>query len=290
MPQNGGHTQATDTDAFLLDGVTIFLNEIREEVGEEDVIVGEVDLLRRNNVSLLQALHEERRLRALAQDDFDAMRLEKEAAAEGHRVGMLRLQQQVRCLCAEAGLEDLFNLCEAEVRRLQMELHALRDRNMRLELQDFRAARVHAGEGLKKQSSSGSDKHQHGDVFLRQKAAEVDNLQRENELLRSMERGRCFSQHQSRDVARRLFLAAQTNKRLKLGLEAEERDHGATKGILATMRGEANALEDECRLLRKDNDRLSAEAVQLRAHIAEYQAKLRISSRVSSFVGKHKGR
>lgn len=246
----------------------------------------EVDLLlRRNNVSLLEALHEERRLRALTQDDLDAARVAREVDAEGHRLAITRFQRQVQCLCEDSGLQELFHLFETEVRRLQKELHSFHERNVCLELQ---CVEGDSGALPKRSSSSGGKLTR--DLLLRQKIAEIDSVRKECEALRCQERGRAFSLQQSRDAARRLTLANQTSHKLKQSLEAEERDHGATKGQLMILQGEANALERECKQLKKELDTYKSELMQ--ARVAECQAKLRKSSAVkaAAFVEKHVGR
>lgn len=266
-----------------VDDVHVFLQELAADVPAD---TAELELLRRNNVSLLEALHEERRLRALTQDDLDGARIAREVDAEGNRLALSRLQRQVKCLCDDSGLQDLYNLFETEVRRLQKELHSLRERNVCLEQQSIEGDSTGASP---KRCSSVSSGKQLRDLLLRQQTAEIDQVRKENEVLRSQERGRAFSLHQTRDAARRLTLAGQMSHKLKQRLEAEERDHGATKGLLIIVQGEANALEKECQKLRRDVDNYKRELLQARE--AECQAKLqkKFANKAAAFVGKHVG-
>ena len=276
-----------------------------EDSGGEDVT--EVAILRRNNLSLIEALGEERNLRSkaervlsMAKDEMQLLRLEGEAEVEGYRLASCRLQNQVRCLCEESGLEEVYRLFEAELKRQSKEIHALRVRNVQLETSDLEHFGIEAAnnstESVSPAHSSSpinappfagySNKESKRLLFrYRQKAIEADNLWKECEKLRAMERSHAFSLRQSRDFTRRLNLATQMTQRHKALNEQEQVDHAKTRGLLAVVQHEANALEEECRNQRKEIEALKGEQVLLRTRLTDAQLKARQTAKVA----KHKG-
>jgi len=279
----------------------------------------ELDLLRRNNVSLMEALNEERRLRtkaesalALAQDDMSLLRLEAESEVEGYRLASCRLQNQVRCLCEETGMEEVFRLFEVELKRLSKEMEALRARNVQLELASSSSRTSNAQEGetigavdfdAVATSSGGEGSPIQAPPFagynsreskrmllrLRQKTTEADNLWKECEKLRAAERSHAFSLRQSRDSTRRLNLAAQMTLRQKSLLEQEQAEHMTTKSSLTVVQHEANSLEEECRAQRREIDSLKSELALMRSRLSDAQIKARQTTKMANFVAKHKG-
>jgi len=111
---------------------------------DQNMSIDEVDLLRRNNVSLLEALAEERQMRSkaerslrLAKDEVEMAERAGEAEVESYRLAAIRLQGQVRLLAEERSLEEVYVAIEADVMRLQKEVQTLRQRNVLLETRDL---------------------------------------------------------------------------------------------------------------------------------------------------------
>lgn len=270
----------------------------------------EADVLRRNNVSLMEALNEERNLRTKTeralvalQDEINLVKLEGEAEIEGYRLASSRLQNQVRSLCEETGMEVVFKLFEGELSRLSKEVAMLRSRNVQLETKgmdidysapiavDTVAVDMTDGGPINSPPFMGYNSRESKRLLLRlrQKTAEADNLWKECERLRAAERSHAFSLRQTRDSTRRLNLAAQMTQRQKQLVDQEQVEHAKTKSSLAVMQHEANALEEECRSQRKENEALRAEIAMLKAKVVDAQAKARTTAKMANFVAKHKG-
>lgn len=280
-------------------------------VGEDSV--SEADVLRRNNISLLEALNEERRLRSkaerallLAKDEAECIRVERDAEVEGYRLASVRLQNQVRSLCEEAGMNEVYGMFEADISRQTRELEALRRRNVQLETRDLAALTTSACAAEQSFSSavavasvdavtspqfSGYNSRESKRLLyrLRQKASEVEQLIKENERLRAAERSHAFATRQARDSTRRINLAAQSSNRHKTMLEVEQNEHNKTKSSLVVAQQEANALEEECRQQRREIETLKIEIAHLRSRIVETEAKFKQVAKVATFVKKHKG-
>jgi hypothetical protein len=280
-------------------------------VGEDSV--SEADVLRRNNVSLLEALNEERRLRSkaerallLAKDEAECIRVERDAEVEGYRLASVRLQNQVRCLCEEAGMDEVYGMFEAEVSRQTRELEALRRRNVQLETRDLvvlatpscvaeqsfsSAVAVASIDAVTSPPFSGYNSRESKRLLyrLRQKASDVEQLTKENERLRAAERSHAFATRQARDSTRRINLAAQSSNRHRTMFETEQGEHNKTKSSLVVAQQEANALEEECRRQRREIETLKSEIAHLTKRIVDTEAKFKQVAKVATFIKKHKG-
>jgi len=278
-----------------------FVASVHESVSESDV-------LRRNNVSLMEALGEERKMRIKAERDLSMIKeesvlqkLEADAEIEGHRLATLRLQNQVRNLCEETGLDEVYRLFEAEIKRLSKEVELLRARNLKLEsLSDEEpiAQNMETLTSLEDVSSPinappfagyGHRESKRLVSRLRQKNAEAEQLWKECEKLRGLERSHAFSLRQSRDFTRRLNLATQMVQRQKQLVDQEQAEHLQTKTALSVVQHEANALEEECRAQRKEIEALKAEILQYRSRLNDAQMKARQIAKTNNFVAKHRG-
>lgn len=276
-----------------------------ETIMTPDNGVTEMDVLRRNNISLLHALDEERKLRSklersllLAQDEINVIKLEKDSEVETFRIACKRLQSQVRLLCEENGLDDVYQLFESDVQRLNNELHALRARNILLEsrnlegsaealINDSHGSRLDIGPppftGYSNKESKRISQR------MRQQANEIEALNKEVQRLRSCERNRAFSFKRAQNSTMRLRLATQASAKYRQCFEKEQAEHNYTKSSLIGAQEEANALELTCRRLKKEVEGYRVEGVELRDKLAAVESKFRQSSKMATFVAKHKG-
>ena len=92
--------------------------------------------LEETNRALLQALHDERALRALSEDKAQRAtdtlleaQTQHEVDLGDHQLAVKRLKAQVRALCSEQPLADIYAVFEEHVTRLVNENEALRRRN-----------------------------------------------------------------------------------------------------------------------------------------------------------------
>ena len=311
----GEELSCLDTLESLQEEGSIFVGAAKLDspanVGEDSV--SEADVLRRNNVSLLEALNEERRLRSkaerallLAKDEAECIRVERDAEVEGYRLASVRLQNQVRCLCEEAGMDEVYGMFEAEVSRQTRELEALRRRNVQLETRDLvvlatpssvaeqsfsSAVAVASIDAVTSPPFSGYNSRESKRLLyrLRQKASDVEQLTKENERLRAAERSHAFATRQARDSTRRINLAAQSSNRHRTMFETEQGEHNKTKSSLVVAQQEANALEEECRRQRREIETLKSEIAHLTKRIVDTEAKFKQVAKVATFIKKHKG-
>jgi len=117
--------------------------------------------------ALLQALHDERALRAQSEDKAqratDALleaQTQHEVEVGDHQLAVKRLKAQVRALCSDQPLADIYAVFEEHVTRLVNENEALRRRNLTLEA---RVVDVDAADGVESVSAPDAGDTDNGD-------------------------------------------------------------------------------------------------------------------------------
>ena len=115
----------------------------------------------------------------------------------------------------------------------------------------------------------------------------VSDLKQANEGLKSTERLHTISVRQTKDAARRVFLANEQAEKLRVDLEKEKSSHGKVMKSLTMVRNEVGALHDENRGLRQQLETCKRDIVHMHKQAMEVEAKRLKEKKMEQFVSKH---
>ncbi len=256
----------------------------------DTTVNGEVELLRRNTASLMEALNSERAACEKAQKEIHALQAELEEArasselARGdHQLTERRLRSQLKSVLEEKDLYSVFALYEEDIDRGRAELNLLRQRNMELELLQLEAKQTdednmhtHMGavdrhvarligataKDLVMQRNSGTAK-------IRKLMHENEQLLLELTALKQMRRQYALGLKVSQDSEKKLKAANREIADLQMELDD-------ARNVAAIARSNYDSLNSDRRenlraesRYREDNEALQEEVEMLRARVKE---------------------
>ena len=295
----------------------------QQQSGEEQ---SETEVLRRNNRSIMDALNNEIHRADLLEEDVSMAKLEKDAVIDDYKLVITRLKAQIRTLVSERSLDEVYDVMEEDITRLTRELEMTRARNLALEnkMLDKLITTKRGGDGVD-ESTSFLDLRSHAEeegefsfshtqapgqpglsasflsdtTGLSRKESKrliaqvkhlnstIESLKKEGEALKSTQRLHNISVRQTKDAARRVYLANQQADKARSEFDKERTDHHETSKCLTMVRGEVGALHDENRHLKLINDKLKLQVARLQREMAESEAKRKRERKMNNFVMKH---
>ena len=250
----------------------------------EFTVTGEVEALRRNTATLMEALNFERESREKAQAELRVAIVEAqekssilELAREDHQLALRRVQGQVKAAMSDRGYGAVFQVYEEDMDRAQSELDLLRRRNLMLESNDF--AVTDGADVEKRTLDSVNSSFMEAALRGNKLSGKMRKLQHENEsLIQEM----ADLRKQKRQFLLGLKITQESGDRLKEAIKENkllrEEITDAQRAVVAAQENYANLREDFQTRSQTDAQRadeheaLLREVQMLRARVKEVDA------------------
>eukprot|EP01034_Spumella_vulgaris_P021689 gene21689-27731_t len=261
--------------------------------------VSETERLRRANSSLMEALREEKTLRtrlekelAATKDDILEVRTQCEVDLDSSAIEIKQLKSQLRALCDNHSLTDVFASFEESVARLTRENGILRRQNLELEVKEMDLLEhgdKHVGSNDSETAVSTRSNHEKNRMLskLRKSGQERESLKEQFEALKAKERQFLLSNKLAQDASRRLRISHQDLLRTKKELDTERLVHADTERDLRLIRQDTLELKQSESHLREERARMVHEVAMLRERVATLDDERRRNGQLSKFVTKH---
>lgn len=305
------------------EGVNDRKEEVEDAQTEQRQSVSDVEVMQRNNRSMMDALNTERHRAELLEEDVSMAKLEKDAEIDEYKLVITRLKSQIRTLVSERSLDEVYDVMEEDITRLSRELEMTRARNLVLENKMLDNLMIHQQKrgGVDDATTSFLDMDGGGEFSFSHTQApgqpglsasflsdttglskkeskrliaqvkhqnfNIEALKKENEALKSTERLHNISVRQTKDAARRVYLSTQQADRAKADYEKERGEHLETGKCLAMVRNEVGALHDENRDLKMTHDKLLLQIASLKRELGESESRRKRERKLNNFVMKH---
>lgn len=291
----------------------------------------EVEKLMRMNRSLAEALAEEKIVRERLEERLANHMVRLECDRIGHYVGLfcinqkdematlktqcdvdldtsrlevLRLKSQLRAVCEEQSLAELYGAFESNIARLLKENESLRRANLELETRDLdKAMQRREGPHALATKSGKAAESTHPSYLLelsnkennrlllklKKSGQEREALRESFESLKMRERQFLISGRLAQDASRRLKAAHLDLQKTRKALEFEQQQCAERNRDLQVLKNDYSQLAKEEQLLRKERATVLAEVALLRERVREIDEEARRKDKIERFINKHVG-
>ena len=243
------------------------------------------------------------------------IKTQSEVNAENHHLEVKRLKAQMRTICDNQSLTDVFATFEDNVARLVRENEALRQMNLQLEAKELDAYLRAQEKSLFPAAAPGANKSNSGGVehgseegggeTFRLQTAKKENLRlvsrlkksgQDREILKSSfeelkakERHFIVNTKIANDTARRLRATHQELIRTRRELEEQTALREIAERDLRLVREDTQVLRDSEAGLREERSRYLSDLAKMRERVREVDHESRRIAQLNRFVHKHSG-
>ena len=213
---------------------------------------------------------------------------------DNHKLEIVHLKSQIRNLCEEYSLSEVFNSFEESVSRLVRENSILRKQNIQLELLELdilENKEKYTSHSLDQEESNksinGPSEKVRTQNLLKRVSRERDVLKEAVEELRKKERHYDLNAKLTQDAARRLRISHQELTKTKKDLEIALEQSNVHERDLYLLRQETVELKKSEGFLKEERAKMIAEVAQLRERVREMDDERKQHLYLSKFVSKH---
>eukprot|EP01036_Dinobryon_divergens_P026053 gene26052-34656_t len=268
----------------------------------------EIEKMTRMNRTLIDALSEERAVRQRLEeklashgDELAMLKTQSDVDLDSYRLEVIRLKSQLRAVCEEKSLADIYSAFEADITRLLKENGSLRRVNLELETKDLDKAmlgeRQPSGTSASPSTTTTATASYLLEVAnkennrlllkLKKSGQEREALREQFETLKMRERQFLMSSKLAHDASRRLRSSHQDLQRARKALDAEQLKAAGREKDLQLLRSDCEQTRQAEQSLRSERARLLAEMSLLRDRVRQAEDEKRRSVKIDKFIGKH---